>query len=120
MHIPRRFTLREFWPLHDLINTHSRLEFPDHILWLENDAHEVLGVILLDKIICAVGGREDIVLELDAISIGITIVHGNCWAVIYGPVRLHAHDLQTLIIRQQLAQMTVRKRDVNGVWRSEK
>src|SRR5712675_1956779 len=97
MHVPRRFTMREFWPFDDLVNTHSRFVFLDHVLWLENDTHEILAVVLRDEAICAVGGREDIVLELDAISIGIAVVQGNRRPVIDGPVRLDAEGLQALI-----------------------
>ena len=103
MHIPRRFALGEFWPLDDLINTQSRLVFLNHVLRLENDTHEILGVVLPDETICAVGGREDIVLQLDAIPIGIAVVDGNRRSVIDGPIRLDADDLQALIVGEELA-----------------
>src|SRR5712672_2262137 len=111
-HVTRRFSNGQFRPLDDLGQTHARLVLPDHLLWIENDSHEILGVVLFNEAIGIIGRRKNIVLKLDAISVRITVVHGDGRPMIDGPVGFDAQGLEALIVRQQLPEMAISEGDV--------
>src|SRR5256885_3172961 len=69
MHVPWRHALGQLRAPVEFRNRYAGLVFADHLLRIEDDAHEVLGVVALEKRVDLLCRLEHIHLQLDFVSI---------------------------------------------------
>src|SRR5258708_24199614 len=107
VHVPRGHALGQRRPSIQILQRRTALIIADHLLGIENDSHEILGIVPIEKGVGRIDGREYIHLQFHLVAIRIPVIQGNSRAMIDGPVRLDLRTLQSLICRQQGAQISV-------------